>query len=327
MQPQPKKPSKLQTPTKNAAPKILALFPNLCFWKATNQPQKKNAQQQLVCLRVLGKKAALSVSEVSQATKLPRADAQKQLKKLTAEGLVTAEKKTRSSLYQPSTLGWVALLAFKEFQSFEKLKIVLTAPEKKNEALAYSLLVMGHCTNTPDGVYQACTKYAAQAHIMEGTSPQAIAESLLAFYRQELRTNSPAPPAYLSVFKEFTTTGFQDVFRMLLMAIKPTAEDYNWLIEFFNEVAEFYFDPSRVAYVNLLAQNSNLASRLADFKKSQDQQIKKEGKNLEVTFTIPNSGISKIDAMPPHLRAVGMRLILEPAKFINKELQNHFWPT
>ncbi len=327
MQPNPKKPklTKSQVQT-HADQKILVLFPSLCFWKATNETQKKVTLKQLSCLQVLGKKGALSVSELSHTSKLSRADAQRRLKQLTAEGLVTSEKKSRTNLYQPSTLGWVALLAFKEFQAWEKLKPKLTTPENEN-ALAYALLVIGHCTNTPDGVYQACIKYAAQANIMEGVSPDAVAESLLAFYRQELRINDPVPPCYLNVFKEFTTAGFQDVFRMLLTAIKPTAEDYNWLIEFFNEVTEFYFDPARVAYVNLLAQNNNLTARLAEFKKTQDQQIKKEGKNLEVTFTIPNSGISKIDAMPPHLRAVGMRLILEPAKFINKELQSHFWQT
>jgi hypothetical protein len=130
---------------------------------------------------------------------------------------------------------------------------------------------------------------------------------------------------YLGVFKEFTTAGFQEVFKMLLLAIKPTAEDYNWLVEFFNEVSEFYFDPARIAFVNLLPGNPKLQRNLDGFKKAQDQQIKKQDGNLEVTFTIPGSGLSKIDAMPPHLRAIGMRLILEPIKFINKELVDYFW--
>jgi len=129
----------------------------------------------------------------------------------------------------------------------------------------------------------------------------------------------------LSVFKEFTTAGFQEVFKMLILAIKPNAEDYNWLVEFFNEVSEFYFDPARVAFVNLLCDNPKIRQNLEEYKKNQDQQIKKQGGNLEVTFTIPSSGISKIDAMPPHLRTIGMRLILEPAKFINKELVDYFW--
>ncbi len=138
---------------------------------------------------------------------------------------------------------------------------------------------------------------------------------------------SPTPPAYLSVFKEFTTAGFQEVFRMLLMAIKPTAEDYNWLVEFLNEASEFYFDPARVAYINLLPQNESLRRRLDEFKKAQDQQIKRQDGSLEVTFSVPGSGMSKVDAMPPHLRAIGMRLILEPIKFINNELVDFFWNT
>jgi hypothetical protein len=139
------------------------------------------------------------------------------------------------------------------------------------------------------------------------------------------RLTAFSAPNYLNVFKEFTTSGFQDVFRMLLLAIKPTAEDYNGLIEFFNEVTEFYFDPARIAFINLLSENQNMRQRLAEFKKAQDLQIKKEGPTFEVTFTIPKSGVSKIDTMPPHLRAMGMRLILEPVKFINKELCNYFW--
>jgi predicted transcriptional regulator len=312
---------------KNADRTILELFPSLCFWKKASQTEKKAIIQQLVCLQMLGSKGALSVSDLAQAIEISSAEAKEQLKQLVANCLVESKKKSRTNLYMPTTLGLVVLLAFKEFQAWEKIKPGLTTPTKKNDPLAYALLVIGHCTNKPDGIYQACTKYSTQARIMESVMPDVVADSLLAFYRQELRTNSSVPPCYLSVFKEFTTAGFQDVFRMLLTALKPTAEDYNWLVEFFNEVAEFYFDPARVAYVNLLTQNSNLAARLLEFKKSQDQQIKKEGSNLEVTFNIPGSGISKISAMPPHLRAVGMRLILEPAKFINKELQSQFWPT
>ncbi len=198
-------------------------------------------------------------------------------------------------------------------------------PQKKNDPLAYALLVVGFCANKPDGVYQALCRYGAQGNTFENIPADVSAEALLKFYRQELRAQSPVPPIYLSVFKEFTTAGFQEVFKMLLLAIKPTAEDYNWLVEFFNEVSEFYFDPARIAFVNLLPQSEKLRKDLDDFKKAQDQQIKKQNGNLEVTFTIPGSGFSKIDAMPPHLRAIGMRLILEPVKFINKELVDYFW--
>jgi hypothetical protein len=185
--------------------------------------------------------------------------------------------------------------------------------------------VVGYCANKPDNIYQALRNYAAHGNMLENIPADFAAESILSFYRQELRAASPVPPTYLSVFKEFTTAGFQDVFRMLLVAIKPTPEDYNWLIEFFNEVSEFYFDPARIAFVNLLPENSKICQHLEDYKKAQDQQIKKQGGTLEVTFTIPGSGLSKVDSMPPHLRAIGMKLILEPIKFINRELVGFFW--
>ena len=216
-------------------------------------------------------------------------------------------------------------MAFDEFKDWTKIKSALAQPQKKNDPLAYALLVVGFCANKPDGVYQALCRYGAQGNTIENIPADVSAESLLKFYRQELRAQSPTPPTYLGVFKEFTTAGFQEVFKMLLLAIKPTAEDYNWLVEFFNEVSEFYFDPARIAFVNLLPESEKLRKNLDDFKKAQDQQIKKQDGNLEVTFTIPGSGSSKIDAMPPHLRAIGMRLILEPIKFINKELVDYFW--
>ncbi len=112
---------------------------------------------------------------------------------------------------------------------------------------------------------------------------------------------------------------------MLLGAVKPTIEDYNWLVQFFTEVAEFQFHPARVAYLNILAANPSFKVRLENFKKSQDQQIKLQGKKMEVTFTIPGAGLQGLSAMPAHLRAIGMRLMLEPLQFINSELCSYFW--
>jgi len=252
-------------------------------------------------------------------------EASESLKALMSLSLVAAEKTKKTTTYSPTTAGYIALTAFEDCRDWAKLKSALAVPGRKNDPLTYAVLVIGFCGNMPDGIHQLLSKYAAQGHTLQNSAPEAAAESLLGFCRYQLKTQSPCPPEYLSVFKEFTTAGFQEVFRMLLLAIKPTAEDYNWLVEFFSEVTEFYFDHARVAFVNLLADNPQLRQRLEEYKKSQDQQIKKQGGNLEVTFTIPKSGISKIDAMPPHLRAIGMRLILEPAKFINKELADFLW--
>jgi hypothetical protein len=327
MQAKPPTPKTFRSIEKNVDRKILALFPSLNFCNLTANPEeKRKALADLACLQMVGVKGAVSASELAQTLKISRADANKSFKKLASGALVREEKNGKTAFYLPTTLGTVALMMFGEFQDWTKTKASLCAPQKKNDPLAYALLVVGYCANKPDGLYQALCKYAAQGHVMEQVEAGAAADSLLGFYRQELRLASAVPPNYLSVFKEFTTAGFQDVFRMLLLAMKPTAEDYNWLLEFFNEVAEFYFDPARVTYVNLLAQNPTLKQHLEAFKKTQDQQIKKEGSNLEVTFTIPGAGASKIESMPPHLRAIGMRLILEPVKFINKELFSYFWP-
>jgi predicted transcriptional regulator len=311
---------------KKADHKILSLFPSLCFWNFTNsQNEKRIALQHLACLNKVGRKGSISASELSQELNISRSEAIKEIKKLVSQSFLKSNKKEKTVSYTLTTLGFVALISFEEFQEWTKIKSILCVPQKKSDALAYALLVIGFCANETDSVYQALSKYAAQGHTLELVKTEVIAESLLSFYRQELRASTNTAPNYLNVFKEFTTTGFQDVFRMLLLAIKPTPEDYSGLIEFFNEVAEFYFDPARIAFVNLLTENQNMRQRLDEFKKAQDMQIKKEGSTLEVTFTIPKSGISKIDTMPPHLRAMGMRLILEPVKFINQELWSYFW--
>lgn len=304
--------------------KVLQLFPKLNPTNSSNATEKKRKLQRLACLKTIGDKGPVGGSELATKLKLSRLEANTITKELLALSLVKAAK-GKTTTFTATTSGLVALTAFNDYQDWAKIKTALTAPDKKNDPLAYSLLVVGFCANKPDGVYSALCRYASQGNSIENVAVDVSAESLLRYYRQELRCQSPNPPAYLSVFKEFTTAGFQEVFKMLLLAIKPTAEDYNWLVEFFNEVSEFYFDPARVAFVNLLCENQKIRQNLEEYKKNQDQQIKKQGENLEVTFTIPSSGISKIDAMPAHLRTIGMRLILEPAKFINKELVDYFW--
>ena len=315
----------MQATSKKADPKILQLFPSLNSTNPSSGSEKKIVLQRVACLKVIGDNGPVSTSDLSVKLKVLRTQAAKTAKELVSLSLIKAEKNQKTTLYALTTAGSVALTAFQENCDWAKIKSALAVPQKKNDPLAYALLVVGFCANKPDGVYQALCRYGAQGNIFENVPANVSAEALLKFYRQELRAQSPVPPTYLGVFKEFTTAGFQEVFKMLLLAIKPTAEDYNWLVEFFNEVSEFYFDPARVAFVNLLLQNSKLQQELDGFKKAQDQQIKKQDGNLEVTFTIPGSGASKIDAMPPHLRAIGMRLILEPVKFINKELVDYFW--
>ncbi len=226
MQAKPPTPKTFRSIEKNADRKILALFPSLNFCNFTANPEeKRKVLVNLACLQAVGGKGAVSVSELAQTLKISRADTNKSLKTLVSGALIREEKNGKTTFYLPTTLGAVALMAFQEFQDWQKTKTSLCAPQKKNDPLAYALLVVGYCANKPDGLYQALCKYASQGHVMEQAEAGAAADSLLGFYRQELRLASAVPPNYLSVFKEFTTAGFQDVFRMLLVAIKPTAED------------------------------------------------------------------------------------------------------
>jgi hypothetical protein len=305
-------------------PKILQLFPKLNPSNSSGTKERKQVLKRIACLKTIGDYGPINISELALKLKVPRSEAGKKIKELTELALIKAEK-TKTLTFTTTTAGLIALTSFEGYRDWSKIKVALTVPQKKNDPLAYTLLVVGYCANKPDGVYTVLCKHASQGNTIQNISADVSAESLLRFYRQELRSQIPIPPAYLSVFKEFTTAGFQEVFKMLILAIKPTPEDYNWLVEFFNEVSEFYFDPARAAFANLLPENQKLRQNLEEYKKNQDQQIKKQGGNLEVTFTIPGSGLSKIDAMPAHLRAIGMRLILEPAKFINKELVDYFW--
>lgn len=306
---------------------VLSLFPSFNFWDGANTQREKNiVLQRLACLYVLGRCGSASLSELTKTLSISRSAVARELKKLVSLSLAEPVKKGKTRSYILTTKGLVALMAFGEFRDWARTRAVLCSPQKKNQSLAYALLLIGYSVkDKTDTIYNSLLKYATQGHNMELASEEIAAESLLSFYSAELRASGSVPPNYLGVFKEFTTNGFQDVFRMLLAAIKPTADDYNWLIEFFDQVAEFYYYPARVAYVNLLSDNQSLKSRLEEFKKAQDQLIKKEGSTMEVTFTVPGSGLKKIDTMPPHLRAMGMRLMLEPMRFINKELCDFFW--
>ena len=310
--------------THNYNSKLLKLYPSLLIPQNCNKQQKNRIHRRLICLKTVSAKA-LTAADLALKNGLSHFQVTKTLQDLAALDLVNAQKIGRTKTYTATTKGTVALIAFDDFGDWQTLKSILSAPHKKNDPLAYALLVVGYSSNKPDTIHQTLSSYAAQGATIENVSSETVAESLLGFYRQQLRAQSPLPPAYLSVFKEFTTTGFQDFFKMLLVAVKPTAEDYNWLVEFFNEISEFHFNPARVAFVKILPQTTMLQQKLEKFKKNQDQQIKKQDGTLEVTFTIPGSGLSKVDAMPPHLRAIGMRLIMEPAKFVNETLVEYFW--
>ena len=318
MQPKTRAPAATTT-TQETDTNILQLYPTL---NSVSTLEKKN--KLLNALSEISVKEA-TLEELTAKLKLTSSQTKKIATELSSLHLITAEKVDRKTTYTLTTNGLVALMALKENREWAKVKPTLATSKKRNDPLAYVLLLIGYCAKRQNGLYENLCRYGAEGNILENIPLEVSAESLLRFYRRELRAKTAMPPAYLSVFKEFTTSGFQEVFRMLLVAVKPTAEDYNWLIQFFIEVEEFYFDPARITYVNLLPETPKLREHLEQFKKTLDQQIRRQDGNLEVTFTVPGSGLSKVDAMPPHLRSIGMRLILEPARFINKELVELFW--
>ena len=309
---------------KKADKRILKLFPSINLFNSPRNT-KNTCAFRLLCLKTVGDNNSITSANLHKTLNANYSEINKAIKDLTSKDLVRLRKEANKKVYNITPSGLLALTAFYDFNNWEKINSILTSPSNKNDPIAYAILTIGFCTDKTNQPKDILCKYASQGHIIENTEPNITAESLLSFYRQELRQLNPTPPSYLNVFKEFTTTGFQDVFKMLLLAIKPTTEDYNWLIQFFNEVSEFYFNPARIAYAKLIATNPLLQQNLEQYKKTQDQTIKKQGKDLEITFSIPGSGISKIDNMPPHLKAIGMRLIIEPTKFLTSELLNFYW--
>jgi hypothetical protein len=105
--------------------------------------------------------------------------------------------------------------------------------------LAFALLVIGYSVAKKDDVtFNAVLRYAEKGCSLESFTVDTASEALLTFYAADCKARAVSLPNYLGVFKEFTTAGFQQVLQILLASMKPTAEDYNWLVEFFGEVIE-----------------------------------------------------------------------------------------
>ncbi|MCW3996228.1 MAG: winged helix-turn-helix domain-containing protein [Candidatus Bathyarchaeota archaeon] len=313
-----------KTLTNNVDPEVLALFPDLNL-NGTNERKKDAAQKRLTILYLIAQNHSTAL-QLSEKTGLTKNAILLILRKLSKLGLIEASKVGRYAHFSVSTMGAVALTSFHEYQSFAKMQTLLAVPAKKNDKLAYALLVIGNCANDKDdSVYTTLKTFANQGCCIERLDSEGTAMAIMRFFSQQAKTNRSYPANYLGVFKEFTTAGFQEILRLLLTALKPTVDDYNWLIEFFNATSEFYFSPERLAYVNLLAKDVNLKQRLEAYKKSQDSQVKKTGSQMEVTFNVPNSGLEKYPTMPPYLKAIVMRLILEPNQFVNLELNRYFF--
>jgi predicted transcriptional regulator len=309
--------------------KVLSLFSSLGYWvKGVSVKEHDAILRCLAVVYTLGVGGQMSIADLSKSLVLSRSLTVQSLDKLSKLSLVAVLKCGKKASYILTPKGAVVLVAFKEFQSLQAIKPVVSNPVNKNDRLAFALLVIGYSVaKKENSIFGILVRYAEIGSTVESVGSDIVAESLLRFYSSECKVNAAVLPNYLGVFKEFTTAGFQQVLQILLSSMKPSVEDYNWLVEFFGEVIEFYYNPARLAYVNLLSENPGLRLRLEGFKKSQEQQIRKEGSMMEVTFNVPSSNVQKFMSMPAHLRAVATRLVLEPLQFVNQELAVFFWST
>lgn len=302
---------------------ILTLFFELNYVGASER-KKDSALKRLALIHALAQKSQ-TAQQLSEQLEFSKAVTQRTLRRLSKSMLVEASKQGRSTVFGLSSKGVIVLVAFREWQSFVKLQGLLAVPSRSGDKLAYALLVVGNCSGgRDDGLFLTLSRFVQQGGSFERLSQEEAAVALLRFCSLQAKDQRSYPTNYLGVFKEFTTSGFQEILRLLLTAMKPTINDYNWLIEFFNATGEFYFNPERLAYINLLAKDEGLKQRLEQYRKSQETQVKKQGAEMEVTFNVP-SNLERYPTMPPYLKAIVMRLILEPTQFLNQELNNYFF--
>lgn len=322
------------------------LFPSLAV-------KKPSDLKRLACLRAFGDAGRpLSAAEVSKISKVatPAATAKKMLGSLATLSLLSEEKTAakeggkEAAIYRLTSKGVVALMmSMAPFREFSRVRPLLAS--LKNDELAFALLVVGHSpspfaasqaggsnNNNNDGQLHAIlAAYAKYGHSLEAVDGATAADSLLRYFSSQFRAGPArsAPPSYLGMFRDFTPAGFQDILKMLVVAVRPTPEDYNWLVQFFYELVEFYYNPVRMAYASMLVSNPVLKSRLEGFKKGQEIVMKKDGDaapSVELTFRIAGGlQLDKFLNMPPHLKAMAFKLVLEPLRFMNEELRFAFW--
>lgn len=284
------------------------MFPSLLSGKPTDE-------KRLSCLQILCKEARpLEAKEISKLASLQPASTKKILEFLAGISLVEIQKREKTE-YRLTAKGVIAVLSV--MPSFSRVRPALLS--LKNDELAFALLVIGHAS--PERKDDALNAALAGFAISDRT-----AESLLAHYSRQRKTQSTALAPYLGMFRDFTPAGFQDILQMLLVAIKPTPDDYNWLVQFFYELVEFYYNPIRLAYINMLSFDSELKSRLERYRKEQEALMKKQGTGIELTFRVLGGfELEKFASMPAHLKAMGLKLILEPLQFMTEELRHSFW--
>lgn len=299
------------------------------FFKYNEYSSKKDilmALKSLTCIYVMSKNQAVSINKLAEILNFSNYSTKKVLNYLLHCSIAVKEPIKKRYFYKLSTKGVLLLTAFDEFKDIEKIKIFLANKEKRKDKLAYILLVIG-CIHPKNKfiIYDLLKRYCSKGYTFENISSDVIATIILNFYIFESKNSAESIPNYLTVFKEFTSEGFQEIFKILLYSTKPSFEDYNWLVEFFYEIVEFYYNPFRIAYTILVGENVKLKKRLTEYIELKEKQIKKNDSKIEVTLDIPVSNKDKIFKMPPHLRVVATRLIIEPLQFIDQELSFYFW--
>jgi hypothetical protein len=308
----------------NIDSQLLALFPSL---KAT----KPSELRKLDCLRALGEsQGTLSAKEISKISGASLSATKRILSALVSLSLISKN----AGFYRLESKGIVALMSMTAFQSFSRVRPLLIS--LRNDDLAFAMLIIGHSRppSTSDAVttshdallYTTLSGYSKYGHNIESLDGRTAADSILRYFGSRARTNSKSAPPYLDMFKDFTPAGVQDILKMLVVAVRPTPDDYNWLIQFFHELVNFYYNPIRMAYISMLANGDPvMINRLNNYKREQETLMKNDGGNVELTFKLAG-GLEKFANMPPQLRAMGFKLVLEPLRFMGEELEYAFWP-
>ncbi|MEM3737226.1 MAG: hypothetical protein QXJ75_03960, partial [Candidatus Bathyarchaeia archaeon] len=296
---------------------ILTLFPSLNFRNGSATSKRAFERNLLVLLAVgEGKVTRRQIVKSYQFSNLAVA---KSVGVLEAKGLLCKKAmQTSKSGYYLTAKGVVALMAFPEFRNFEQTRSILTKVEYRDDSLAFALLTIGSSLGQrSEAVYELLLEYAKAGHNIEDIDSQTAALSLLEFLSNKWRHERQTVPEYLSVFREFTTQGFELLMRTILASIRPRPDDLNCFVQFLCEVADFYHNPIRRSYLSILKDNPHLRKRLEEFKDEQESLVKREGASAEVTLRVRNMAeFYRFSHMPAHLQAIGVRLIVEPLDFM-----------
>ena len=308
---------------------ILLLFPSLNFrsYMLTSKLKESYLRNLLVLLAIAESK--VTKHQIAKSCQISNSAVAKAVKVLETKGLLC--KKMRSAKtgeFYPTAKGIIALMAFPKFRNLERIWSILTKKEHKDSNIAFALLIMGlSMKEKSEPLYGTLLEYARSGHNLEEIDDQTAADSIFGFLSNKWRLEMQAVPQYLNVFKEFTTQSFEGVIRTIMTYMKPRPEDYDCFVQFLCEVANFYHSPVRRAYASVLSENADARLRLNEFKKERESLVMQDRASAEVTFRLSSSSeFSRFSFLPAHLRAVGLRLIVEPTDFMIDELKRLFWP-